>query len=317
MGEQRLTCYGTESYGRLQAVMLHKPANSVQNLNAITAAYYLFDQVPDADRYLAEHEEYKQLLQQHGIKVYELSEFVRCNQDRMNVLTSLAYLHDSSVITRRGAVLSKMGYGRAGEEQVVKEALLHLDVPVDYEFAAGDHFEGFLVLSPQTALIACTERHHAASVEKFIPHALTLFDEIIYVDVPKSRRYMHADKVFGKVNENLALAYLPAILEVWQITRDGRREISDFRQFLYERQMEVIPVSAEEQQNWACSFVPLDDHALFHYDIALGAQTKSQLAQRGVKVIEFHPEALLAGGGSLRCLTLMLHRKPRYGCGKC
>ncbi|MBP2654639.1 MAG: Arginine deiminase [Firmicutes bacterium] len=303
-----LVAFGAESSGRLRAVMIHKPVVSITDINAVTAGYYMFDQVPDAEQYAAEHERYKSLLLQHQIEVYELAEFVQRNKDKMNILASLTYLNDSSVITRNGAVLSKMGYGRAGEEIVVKEALTNLGVPICYEFSEADQFEGFLILSPRTAFIACTERHRMESVEKFISYALTLFPEIIYVDVVKARRYMHADMLFGKVNDNLALVYMPAFLKAQLITQNGRQDIADFRQFMFERQMELISVSPEEQQQWACSFIPLDAKTMFHYDIALKAQTKKQLYSKGIEIIEFHPHALLAGGGSLRCLTLMLLR---------
>lgn len=304
-----LTAFGTENFGRLQAAMLHVPAVAISNINDITAGYYLFDTVPVPEKYWAEQENYKKLLQQQGVRVYELADFVQKERTRLEELASLTYMHDTAVITKQGAVLSKMGYGRAGEELVVKEALINLGVPVCYEFSELDQFEGFLALSPQTALIACTERHKAVSVENFLPQGLTLFNEIVYVDVYKARRYMHADMLFGKVNSNLALAYLPAIRSAWHITREGRREIADFRQFMFERNLELIAVSEHEQQNWACSFVPIDSNNLIHYDIALSAKTKRILAGQGVNVIEFHPEALLAGGGSLRCLTLMLLRK--------
>jgi len=36
--------------------------------------------------------------------------------------------------------------------------------------------------------------------------------------------------------------------------------------------------------------------------------TKNKLSCKGVEIIQFHPEALLAGGGSLRCLTLRIWR---------
>lgn len=309
MEQVPLAAFGTENFGRLQAVMLHVPAAAIRNLNDITAGYYLFDEVPVPEKYWTEQANYKKLLQQYQIQVYELADFVDKESKRLNELASLTYLHDIAVITKQGAVLSKMGYGRAGEELVVKEALTNLGVPIFYEFNELDQFEGFLALSPQTALIACTERHKPDSIEKFLSQGLTLFDEIVYVDVSKARRYMHADMLFGKVNGNLALVYLPAIRSAWRITREGRREIADFRQFMFERQLEFIEVSDEEQQNWACSFVPLDSNNLIHYDIALSAKTQRTLTAKGVNIIEFHPEALLAGGGSLRCLTLMLLRK--------
>jgi len=55
--------------------------------------------------------------------------------------------------------------------------------------------------------------------------------------------------------------------------------------------------------------VPLAPGRIIHYDIALSAQTNKVLRGKGVEIIEFHPNALLAGGGSLRCLTLQILRQ--------
>ena len=78
-----------------------------------------------------------------------------------------------------------------------------------------------------------------------------------------------------------------------------------------EKGMEIITVSDPEQSRLACSFVPLESGTIFHYDTALDKETKTKLVQEGVEIIPFHPEALLAGGGSLRCHTLRLcRRKP-------
>jgi arginine deiminase len=304
----QLQKYGVENLGRLKRVLLHKPVQSIRDMTAITAGYYLFDNVPDVEQFLLEHEQYKSLLQSFGVEVLELSDYVREHTDKMNILSSLTYLHDVAVISRRGAILSKMGYGRAGEDAVVKEALLNLGIPIFHEFATFDHFEGCLLLSPKTIFIAHTERHRLASIQKLITKALALFDEVIYVDVPKSRRFMHADMIYNRISDNLSLAYLPAFLQTYLITQKSSREI-DFMSFMKARGIELVNLSDREQRNWGCSIVPLEPNIFFHYDFSLSAQTKKYLYSKGVKIIEFHPNALLAGGGSLRCLTLRLLRE--------
>jgi len=55
--------------------------------------------------------------------------------------------------------------------------------------------------------------------------------------------------------------------------------------------------------------VPLEPGVILHYDTALSGRTRQRLSRRGVELILFHPDAMLAGGGSLRCLTLRLHRE--------
>ncbi|MDR3565304.1 MAG: arginine deiminase family protein [Negativicutes bacterium] len=299
--------YGTENFGRLKTVMLHRPTHSVREINPITMGYYLFDAIPDSDRYLDEHEQYSKLLQAQGVSTLELSDFVQDNRTLMETLASLAYLHDSSVISQHGAILSQMGGGRQGEEVVVREALTNIGVPIAYQFSATDHFEGCLILPGNTLLIACTERHRRASVEKFLPTAVSLFDEVIYVECPKARRFMHADMVYGQISEGLALAFLPAFLETFLVSSTETKAV-DFVKHMSERGIEIVNISDQEQKTWGCSFVPLEPNVIIHYDIALSAQTHKVLQAKGVEIIEFHPNALLAGGGSLRCLTLQLFR---------
>jgi arginine deiminase len=301
--------YGIEKFGRLKKAILHNPINSIKLVNKSNYELYLFDGVPNVDRYLDEHSQYSRLLKSHGVEVFELSDYVHQNRELMNNLPNLTYLHDSSVVTSSGAILSKMAnWGRVGEDIVVKEALTNLKVPIFYEFGTGDKFEGCLLLSPKTILIANTERHTAESIEKFIPYALKLFDEIIYVDIPKERRFMHPDMIYNRISENLSLAFLPAFLHTYLITKNKRSEI-DFYTFLKGRNIEIINISDDEQIRWGCSFVPLEPNAIFNYDISLTPETERILRNFGVKLIQFHPDALLAGGGSLRCITLRLLRE--------
>ncbi len=300
--------YGTEHFGRLKTAMLHRPARSIKGINPVTMGYYLFDAVPDPGRYLEEHDSYRQLLQSQGVRVLELSDYVHDNSSLMDTLASLPYLNDSSVIANRGAILSRMGGGRQGEEAVVREALTNLGLPIAYEFTLADHFEGCLILPGSILFIACTERHRRASIEKFLPVAVSMFSEVIYVECPKARRFMHADMIYGQVGEHMALAFLPAFLAAYCFSSQGVRPI-DFVRHMAAKDVEIIPLADQEQKTWGCSFVALAPNLLIHYDIALAAQTRKILQAKGVDIIDFHPNALLAGGGSLRCLTLQLFRE--------
>ncbi|MEN6460064.1 MAG: arginine deiminase family protein [Syntrophomonas sp.] len=308
-GQFPLQQYGTEKFGTLKQVLLHKPVESLPIVNASNYRYFLFDRIPDVERYLYEHQAYAELLKSLGIEVFELSDLVVRNRDLLERLPNLAYLHDTCAVTQKGAILSKMSSGaRQHEEIVVREALQTLGIPVFYEFEEGQQFEGCLFLSPRTLFVANTERHSQRSIEQLIPRALEYFDEVICVKIPKLRRFMHSDMIFNRVNENLALAYLPAFESVIHYTREASGIIDDFQVFMEGRGMEILNVSDEEQQHWATTFVPFKSDSIIHYDIALSNRTKKELASRGVQVREYHPEALLAGGGSLRCLTLRLLR---------
>lgn len=232
------------------------------------------------------------------------------NIDLIRRMPNLTFLHDIAVISEKGAILSRMRPpAREKEEVVVKEALNNLGIPIFSEFDEGKgFFEGCLLLSKETIFVADTERHTYSFISKFISNVLKEFDEVIYVRVPKTRRYMHPDTVFNRIREDLALAYLPAFEETCLFTEDYRKRI-DFKAFIREKGVKIIPVSDTEQRRLACSFVPLESGTIFHYETALDKKTKKNLENEGVEIIPFGADALRAGGGSLRCHTLRLCRR--------
>lgn len=302
--------YGTEKLAKLKTVMLHTPKTSLNKINKENYKYYLFNKAPNYQRFIKEHIRYSEFLKSLGIEVLQLSDFVDKNTDLMNKLPNLTYLHDIGVVNTNGAILSKMcPGGREHEDMVLKEALTNLGIPIFHEFNEDDNFEGCLMLSPNTLLIANTERHTENSIMKAIPKFLEIFKEIIYVKIPKLRRYMHPDMIYNRISDTLALAYLPAFLKTYLITKDSKIEI-DFKSYMADKGIELINITNNEQLNWGCSFVPLEPNVIIHYDFSLNKKTQAMLYDRGAKIIKFHPDPdLLAGGGSLRCLTLRLCRE--------
>ncbi len=304
--------FGCDALGRLTRVMVHRPGAELEIINRSNYRAWLFDGVPDVAAFRAEHEAYSELLRSCGVEVLELADHVAHAAEKLAHLPNITYLHDVAVVSNRGALLSSMAWaGRRDEHLVVREALENLGIPIFWAFDdPQDAFEGCLLLSPQTILVAETERHNPLSIHKFIARALSAFDEVIYVKIPKARRFMHPDTVYNRITDRLALAYLPALEAAWLYRRD-RIEPVDFPALMRARGIELLNVSDSEQQRLACSFVPLEPGVIFHYDTALDPATRRELSRRGIEIIPFHPRALRAGGGSLRCLTLRLHRATR------
>jgi arginine deiminase len=301
--------YGIENFGKLKAVLLHRPEKSILKVTADNKEYFLFDRVPDAGRYLAEHRQYQSLLESHGVMVYLLSELVNRNMELVDRLPNLAYLHDVAVISSRGAIISKMAsLGRSHEELPVLEALGNLGIPTLYEPEEGDAFEGCLLIDGDTVFVANTERHNSMSIQRFMNFILRHFDNVLYAVIPKERRYMHPDMVLNRVTKNLMVWYPAAFLETYHITRDRIMRI-DLKEWMKARGVELVPLSDAEQQRWGSSFVPLEPGLIVNYDISLEPETLRTLEREGVRFVHFHPDALLAGGGSLRCLTMRLLRE--------
>lgn len=300
--------YGIEKFGRLKTVMLHRPEQSLSKITEENREFFLFDKVPNVDKYLEEHQQYGTLLQNQGVIVHQLAEHVHRNQDLLERLPNLAYLHDIAVISSHGAIVSKMSSrGRCHEEIVVREALTNLGIPTLYEPLEGEEFEGCLLLNPKTVFVADTERHSKYSINKFIEFILRHFDEVIYAKIPQERRFMHPDMVLNRINDHLMVYFPPAFLQTFFITKETSTPI-EIKTWMKERQIDLIPLSDQEQQRWGSSFVPLEPGVIINYDISLESNTLHLLEQEGVRFIHFHPEALLAGGGSLRCLTMRLWR---------
>ncbi len=300
--------YGVEKFGTLKAVLVHRPDQSLSKITEENREFFLFDQVPNVDRYLDEHQQYCALLQEHGVSVHYLSDHVHRNRDLLERLPNLAYMHDIAVVSSHGAILSKMSSrGRCHEEVVVREALTDLGIPILYEPPEGDAFEGCLLLSPKTVFVADTERHSRSSIEKFISYILQYFDEVLYAQIPQDRRFMHPDMVLNRITDHLMVYYPPAFLQTFHITGERRMQI-DLKAWMKERRIELIPLSDREQQHWGSSFVPLKPGVLICYGISHDPKTRNLLEHEGVQFILFHPDALLAGGGSLRCLTMRLYR---------
>jgi arginine deiminase len=304
--------YGCDELGKLKSVLVHTPGDELLLVNESNYKHWLYDKVPDISGYVKEHTGYQEMLESNGVRVYELADHVDENIGLINRMPNITFLHDTAVISRKGAILSKMRPpARENEEVVVKEALNNLGIPILNEFNGSEgFFEGCLLLSKDTVFVADTERHTYSFIREFILNILNEFEEVIYARIPKARRYMHPDTVFNRIREDLALAYLPAFEKTCLFTQDSREKI-DFKKFMKDKGMEIIPVSGSEQSRLACSFVPLDSGTIFHYDTALDMETRKKLAVEGVEIIPFHPEALLAGGGSLRCHTLRLCRRKK------
>ncbi|MBD3262601.1 MAG: arginine deiminase [Candidatus Altiarchaeales archaeon] len=302
--------YGCDNLGRLDSVLLHQPnPKALKKITEDNHKRWLFDRVPKIKRFIGEHKKYQELLKSHGVTVYLLEDFVEENKHLLPQLPNLTYMHDIAVVSRRGAFLSRMQHpARALEEVPVKEALNNLGIPLYSEFKDEDLFEGLLLLSEDTLLVANTERHRYRSIHRFISQALEDFPYIIYTDIPDARRYMHPDTIYNRIKDDLALAYLPVFTDSYLFTPDSMEKI-DFPKYMRGRGVELIGVSDSEQKRLACSFVPLDDAVMLQYDTALDESTQRELKSRGVELILMHPEALTAGGGSLRCLTLRLHRR--------
>lgn len=299
--------FGCDRPGKLESIIMHTPGRELELINEDNYHYWRFNRVPDIPKFIDEHLRYRDLLRSQGIIVYELEELVPAFRNKIYKQPNITYLNNTAVISCKGAIISQMALdARRVEQEIVKNAISTVGIPILFEFSSQDDpFEGCTLLSEDTLLVAQTERHGYASVQKFISNMLSNFKEIILIDLPKNPKFRHPESAFKKIRSNLALAYLPAVSKSSLVTKDEILPI-DFESHMKSLGIEIVNVSSFEQQRHACSFLPLNEGVILHYDTALDASTRRQLVSKGVEFVFFHSEALQAGGGSLNCLSLPL-----------
>ncbi len=301
--------YGCAALGKLRAVLMHRPGPELDLVDAANAGDWLFNAAPDRDGMAAEHELFREMLKRNGVEVYELSHYVHHGRLLLPRLPNLMYLNDTAVITNRGSILSAMGDpGRKHESLIVKEALNNLGVPPLIELnGPDDAMEGAVILSNASLLVFNTERCKYTSVHRFIHLALQVFDEVVYVDLPKNLRFAHANRVFNRIRTDLALAYLPVLQDCFLFRKGYVRKLN-FRDYLGRRGTEVVGVSDDEQMRLACAFVLLDSGKIIQFEGAFEGSTLEHLERRGIEVLSLQSQALRAGSGGPQCLTLDILR---------
>lgn len=302
--------FGCSAFGRLRSVLMHRPGIELDLVQKENADEWLFDSAPDRARIQQEHDRFRETLIAHGVEVYALSSFVHRARILFPRLPNLMYLNDTAVVTDKGAIFSSMAHPvRRHESLAVKEALGNLGIPSLIELdGPEDALEGVMALSGSSLMVFHTERSKYTSVHKFIQKALRIFDEVIYIDLPKARRFAHPNRVFNQIRRDLALAYLPVLQDCFMFRRGYVRKLN-FPEYLERKGVELVGVSDEEQRGLACAFLLLESGKLMHFEQALLPATRDLLDEKGVRAISIPSAALSAGGGGPQCLTLEIHRE--------
>lgn len=276
--------YGCETFSRLTCVMLHRP-----------------DRMPESRRLCEEHDRYRQLLESLDIKVLELSDYIERSNINAQAVPYSIHLHHIATICSSGAVVgSAAAGGRSAAPAVVQEALRSLGIPILIEAAEpGDGFAGCILLSPLTVL-AAVEAGNRSTMLKVASRLLEHFQEVVCAELPERR---HPGTIYNRVSARLGMAYLPALQQVYSVTRGGIERI-DFVEHMRRRGIEIINVSDSEHRRLACAFIPLEPGVIIQCDGALDAETQHVLARTGAEIIFFRSKS-----GNWPCKTLRLHRE--------
>lgn len=197
------------------------------------------------------------------------------------------------------------------------------DGPLPTGLEGGD----ILVVAPDALILGLSERTSEAAIELVASRLLSAggFREILVLQIPSRRAFMHLDTVFTMVDRDRFLIY-PGIEEELRIIRlcadDGqvRAELAtnleqSLARLLGVDQVQLIrsggedPITAAREQ-WADStnVLAVAPAQVIAYD--RNEVTNRILRREGIDVLEIEGSELVRGRGGPRCMSLPLDRAP-------
>ena len=205
-------------------------------------------------------------------------------------------------------------------------------VPLLYEPGDEHTLEGgdILVLSHRVAAVGISQRTHPVAIELLAKRLLQEengFEQVLAIDIPKARSFMHLDTVFTMVDRDKFTVH-PNIREelrlfVLERGEHGRLSITEehgrledvLREHLGLDRVTLIPCggdspidAAREQWNDGSNTFAVAPGKVVVYD--RNHTTNRLLADHGIQVLPIPSSELSRGRGGPRCMTMPLRRDP-------
>ncbi|MGI6586311.1 MAG: arginine deiminase [Lutisporaceae bacterium] len=269
---------------------------------------------------------------------YSLSDYIRKDYPLyVNPIPNLYFMRDPlSVIGNGISVNSMQTDARRREPMIIKYIYDYNPLfskeysPIWYNYTIPHSIEGgdILVLSKEVVAVGCSQRTSANGIEIL---ARNLFagnsgiKEVLAVQIPSLRAFMHLDTVFTMVDRDKFTIY-PGILDrvvVYRLTPGGKNGIkvtpeNDLVEVL-KRSLRLPAVSliqsgggdtitaAREQWNDSTNTLAIAPGVVVTY--SRNEASNEILRKHGIEVLEIEGSELVRGRGGPRCMSMPLVRE--------
>ena len=298
--------------GTLKTVMVHHPGKELELANADPVAHH-FDMPVDTKRFISDHQELIDALEEAGVEVLQVRELIADNKEMMEQsfkAPNLVFTRDSSSMTNNGAMLFRMGLPTRREETpVIKAAHEANGVPIALEMKEPDTFEGggFALLEGGVAAAGLCDRATQGALTQMGDYLLGSKLVDLYVQLNMPDGIVHIDGQFCELPGKVALIHPPVMEEVHTIfrTRDETWEGS-FTEWLRDNNWDILEITSQEEYDMAANFLTVADDLAFHY--TGNPRVMKECKERGIDVVQIPGEEMRKGMGGIHCMTCPIKR---------
>ncbi|NLV85053.1 MAG: arginine deiminase [Spirochaetales bacterium] len=253
-------------------------------------------------------------------------------------LPNLYFTRDPATVVKDGISINLMKTEARRRERwimsmITKTHPLFASVPIHADYSANSSIEGgdILMLSESCAIVGSSARTEVWAIEAFARTMMAPkeskgegLDQVLVIQIPYTRAYMHLDTVFTMVDRDAFCMYggIEASVKVFSITK-GRRDTlniheepnlrSALKKALSVPSVRIIRASGDdaiaadrEQWNDSNNTLAIDCGTVITY--RRNIISNETLEKNGVTVIPIQGSELVRGRGGPRCMSMPLCR---------
>jgi arginine deiminase len=282
--------------GRIKRLLLKHTRDAFLSQKNILAQWKKLNYTapPDYERAVEEYDGFIRLLERFIPEIHFLPSDDRTGLDSI-------YVHDSLIITDKGALLCRMGKEkRQGEPLAAEEFLKELGIPILGSINGEGKLEGgdLVWIDERTIAVGLGYRTNEEGIRQLRELTSDSVDEYVKVPLPHWKGpedVMHLMSLISPVRCDLAVVY-PRLLPV------------PFREWLLQREIRLLEVPDSEFETMGCNVLAVAPGECIM--ISGNPQTKRLLEEAGVQVYEYEGEEISRkGAGGPTCLTRPLLRE--------